>query len=86
MARIQAEIRGYQIHDRGLIMVQGIVSGYIAVLILALYSTTTAIQKQPPAIAGLYWLLCLLLFYWINYIATRSGCTHRRFVSTRSFL
>lgn len=78
VARVQAEIRGYQIHDRGLIMVQGIVSGYIAVLILALYSTTTAIQKQPPAIAGLYWLLCLLLFYWINYmwLAGRRGRMH----------
>lgn len=67
-SRTQAEIRGYEVHDRILIIVQGIVSGYIAVLILALYSTTTAIQNQLPATAWLYWLLCLLLFFWLNYM------------------
>jgi hypothetical protein len=36
-------------------------------LVLALY-TNTAVAHQLYARHGLFWLICLLLLYWINYL------------------
>jgi 4-hydroxybenzoate polyprenyltransferase len=70
-----ARARGYQADDRELITAMGIASGYVAVVVLALYITGVAAQRfhsQQEAI----WLLCPLLLYWISYmwlIARRGG-------------
>lgn len=59
-----AHARGYRLDDIGVIAAQGIASGYIAVLVLALYADGV-LQKQA---ASGYWLFgsCLLLLYWIS--------------------
>jgi 4-hydroxybenzoate polyprenyltransferase len=50
--RSQAQVRGYELHDSVLIAIQGVVSGYLAVMILALYTTTAVLQSKAPAAAG----------------------------------
>lgn len=57
--------RGYQAEDADLIESLGPASGYVAVLVLALYANS----DQMKAIYGdgrLLWLLCPLLMYWIT--------------------
>jgi len=64
---VSTHARGYLFDDLGIIAAQGIASGYIAVLVLALYTTTPmvhALRGRDP----LYWLICLLLLYWISYL------------------
>jgi 4-hydroxybenzoate polyprenyltransferase len=63
----QPRMRGYRYADRTLMAVQGIASGYIAVLVLALYTNTRLIQ----GIFGrheLFWVVCALLLYWVNHL------------------
>lgn len=62
-----AQARGYWLEDLGVIAAQGIGSGYLAVLVLALYTTTSTMQS-PTGRDPLYWLICLLLLYWISYL------------------
>jgi 4-hydroxybenzoate polyprenyltransferase len=59
--------RGYQDGDTGIILVLGPTSGYLAVLVLALYINSdkvTTLYRRPE----LLWLLCPLLIYWISRI------------------
>jgi len=57
--------RGYQVDDAELLKQLGTASGYIAVLVLALYinSDQVRIQYVHPE---LIWLLCPVLLYWIS--------------------
>lgn len=57
--------RGYRASDRELLVVLGAASGYISVLVLALYinSTASAALYHRPYFL---WLLCPLLLYWIS--------------------
>jgi 4-hydroxybenzoate polyprenyltransferase len=71
-ARVHA--RGYVSQDKGLLLAQGIVSGYLAVMVLALY-TNTEISQRLYARHDYFWGICLLLLYWISYLwmmATRA--------------
>ena len=55
-------------------MAQGIASGYLAVMVLALY-TNTEISQRLYARHDYFWGICLLLLYWISYLwmmATRA--------------
>lgn len=67
--------RGYVASDLSLISSLGTSSGYLAVLVLALYIQdrgTTALYRHPQII----WLACPLLLYWISrtwIIAHRGG-------------
>lgn len=63
----EAHARGYLPNDRGIMAAQGIASGYLAVLILALYTNTNAMSPATGREAS-FWSICLLLFYWINYM------------------
>ena len=57
--------RGYAVDDLPLIQSLGGASGYISVLVLALYINSTAsevLYRRPH----LLWLLCPLLLYWIS--------------------
>jgi 4-hydroxybenzoate polyprenyltransferase len=57
--------RGYEVRDLRVIESVGPASGYMAVLVLALYindPTTTRLYPSP----ALLWPLCLVLLYWIT--------------------
>ena len=66
--------RGYLGQDKVLLLAQGIASGYLAVMVLALY-TNTEISQRLYARHDFFWGICLLLLYWISYLwmmATRA--------------
>jgi 4-hydroxybenzoate polyprenyltransferase len=69
--------RGYQIEDLPLIQSLGGASGYLSVLVLALYVDSTASQslyRHPHYL----WLLCPLLLYWISrtWVIAHRGAMH----------
>ena len=70
-----AHARAYLLEDQSLLVVLGVSSGYLSVLVLALYtSTLTAGQlyRYPLVI----WMTCTLLLYWISHlwlVAHRGG-------------
>jgi len=69
--------RGYLSSDLQLISSLGTSSGYLAVLVLALYvqdARTAALYRHPQTI----WLACPLLLYWISrtWIITHRGGMH----------
>ncbi|HEX3655410.1 MAG TPA: UbiA family prenyltransferase [Pirellulales bacterium] len=57
--------RGYQIGDLGLLESVGPTSGYIAVLVLALYIHGDTVKQLYPRPWAL-WLICPLFLYWVN--------------------
>lgn len=69
--------RGYVASDLPLLTSLGVASGYIAVLVLALYiqdGKTTSLYSHPQVI----WLACPLLLYWISriWMITHRGLMH----------
>ena len=62
-----ARARSYEISDAELLASTGTASGYIAVLVLALYITSGA-AKALYGRHQLMWLLCPLLLYWVGHI------------------
>ena len=72
-----AEGRGYRVDDLGLIQSLGAASGYLSVLVLALYINSTAsevLYHRPEVL----WLLCPLLLYWISrmWVVAHRGQMH----------
>jgi len=62
-----AKARSYEISDAELLASKGTASGYMAVLVLALYissSAAKALYRRPEFM----WLLCPLLLYWIGHM------------------
>jgi 4-hydroxybenzoate polyprenyltransferase len=59
-----AKARGYEMSDGELLAAMGTASGYIAVLVLALYITSGTAQLLYGR-HELMWFLCPLLLYWI---------------------
>jgi len=59
--------RGYLDTDKVIVVALGIASGYLAVMVLALY-TNTAISHPLYARHDFFWGLCLLLMYWVSYL------------------
>jgi 4-hydroxybenzoate polyprenyltransferase len=57
--------RGYDVEDIPLIQSMGSASGYLAVLVLALYIDSTASEALYSR-AHYLWLLCPLLLYWVS--------------------
>jgi len=69
------QVRGYQILDKELLASLGSGSGYVAVLVLAIY-ISSGVAEIHYTRHQLVWLLCPLLLYWISYvwlIAHRGG-------------
>ena len=69
--------RGYYVGDLETLMHFGTTSGFMSVLVLALYinsTQVTALYSRPEAI----WLLCPLMLYWITriWMLTRRGQMH----------
>jgi 4-hydroxybenzoate polyprenyltransferase len=57
--------RGYRAQDAGLIQQFGVTSGYLSVLVLALYvngADVTKLYRHPQVI----WLACPMLLFWIS--------------------
>ena len=75
--RLGAAGRGYGVDDLPILLSLGIASGYLSVLVLALYIrdpvTSTLYQH-----AEIIWLLCMLLLYWISrvWLKTHRGEMH----------
>lgn len=73
----KARGRGYLADDLPMLSSLGAASGYLAVLVLALYiqdSKTTHLYNHPQVI----WLACPLLLYWISrtWLITHRGLMH----------
>ena len=69
--------RDYRVSDNVPLMAMGIVSGYAAVLVVALYinsSAVTGLYRRPE----LLWLLCPVLLYWVSrlWLKTHRGEMH----------
>ena len=63
--RLRAAGRGYHVEDLPLLQSLGTASGYLSVLVLALYINSPEIQAlyhHPKFI----WMLCVLMLYWIS--------------------
>jgi 4-hydroxybenzoate polyprenyltransferase len=61
----KAKGRGYAVSDLSLIETMGPCSGYMSVLVLALYINSDAV-KNLYLNSNLLWILCALLLYWIS--------------------
>lgn len=59
--------RGYVTADRDLLRSMGVTSGYMAVLVLALYLTSPQVTRLYES-PRLLWLVCPLLLYWIAHM------------------
>lgn len=59
--------RGYVTGDRDLLRSMGVTSGYLAVLVLALYLTSPQVTRLYES-PRLLWLVCPLLLYWIAHM------------------
>jgi 4-hydroxybenzoate polyprenyltransferase len=62
-----ARVRGYQVIDKELLASLGAGSGYMAVLVLAMYISSGRAEILYTR-HELIWFLCPLLVYWISYI------------------
>lgn len=63
--KLKAAGRGYHIEDLPILHSLGTASGYLCVLVLALYINSPAVEplyRHPQVI----WFLCVLLLYWIS--------------------
>ncbi len=69
--------RAYLVADLDLIRTLGPTSGYMAVLVFALYLNSEEAMKLYPR-AGLLWLICPALLYWITrlWFKTQRGQMH----------
>ena len=63
----QATARGYILSDAELLASKGTASGYVAVLVLALYIAGRTLNA-PYSRHQLLWLVCPLLLYWVGYL------------------
>ena len=75
--RDELDGRGYMVDDTNIVRNFGIVSGYMSVLVLALYINSDDVRllySHPQMI----WLLCPLLLYWISrmWLITGRGRMH----------
>lgn len=69
--------RGYQVDDLPLLQSLGVASGYLSVLVLALYINSpaiTALYSRPK----LVWMLSVLMLYWISrvWMLAQRGVMH----------
>lgn len=75
--QMAAEGRGYWVNDAPTLKMMGVASGYIAVLVTALYidSSLASAQYQTPQAL---WLICPLLLYWVSrmWMKTARGEMH----------
>jgi 4-hydroxybenzoate polyprenyltransferase len=63
----KVRVRGYQIIDKELLASMGSGSGYVAVLVLAIYISSGKAEILYTR-HQFIWFLCPLLLYWISYV------------------
>ena len=63
----RATARGYELSDAELLSSTGTASGYVAVLVLALYFAG-GMLNAPYSRHQLIWLVCPMLLYWVGYL------------------
>jgi len=71
--QLSASGRGYHVDDLPLVSMMALASGYVSVLVMALYvnsPSVLALYSFPPAL----WGICFVLLYWISRIVM---VTHR---------
>jgi 4-hydroxybenzoate polyprenyltransferase len=61
-----AHARAYVLKDQGLLLALGVATGTLAVFVLALYLSSAHAQGYDRA--GLSWLVCVLLLYWLSHM------------------
>ncbi len=64
--------RGYQLTDLAHLQMMGISSGYLSILIIALYINSPDIVAQYTHPQGL-WILCPALLFWISRVWLKTG-------------
>jgi 4-hydroxybenzoate polyprenyltransferase len=74
---VNASGRGYHVDDIPIVAQMAIASGYVSVLVMALYLNSPAVRdlySTPKA----FWGICLVLFYWISrmVMVTHRGNMH----------
>ena len=62
-----ARARAYLLEDQSLLVALGVSSGYLSVLVLALY-TSTLTAGQLYRYPVMIWMTCTLLLYWISHV------------------
>jgi hypothetical protein len=72
----RAHARGYLNEDSELIAALGVASGYLSVLVLALYITSDLAHSFYRR-HELIWLVCILLLYWVSHMWLQA---HRRWM------
>lgn len=60
-----AEGRGYMVDDLSFVETSGLTSGYLAVLVFALYLNSEVTKQLYPR-HWMLWMLCPLLYYWVG--------------------
>ncbi|MCA8882270.1 MAG: UbiA family prenyltransferase [Rhodobacteraceae bacterium] len=75
--KLGASGRGYHVDDLPLISQIGISSGYVSVLVMALYVNSPAVTKLYTSPSAL-WGICLVLLYWVTrmVMVTHRGQMH----------
>ncbi len=63
--KLEAKGRDYRVEDIALVSQMAVSSGFVAVLVLALYLDSPAVQELY-SMPELMWGMCLVLLYWIN--------------------
>jgi 4-hydroxybenzoate polyprenyltransferase/phosphoserine phosphatase len=63
----KVRVRGYEVIDKELLASMGCGSGYVAVLVLAIYISSGKAEVLYSR-HQVIWLLCPLLLYWISYV------------------
>lgn len=75
--KLKAKGRGYQVEDLSLIQSMGAASGYLAILVLALYLNSSEVSRmyQHPKMV---WALVPLMLYWVSriWMQTHRGQMH----------
>ena len=75
--KLDATGRGYQVADLPIISIIALCSGYVSVLVMALYVNSPTVRElyaQPRALGG----ICGILLYWVTYMVmiTHRGAMH----------
>jgi len=72
LGRLQAPGRDYHSHDIEFLASMGMASGYVAILVLALFISDTDVASHYNYPQGL-WILCPLILYWISRLWLKTG-------------
>ncbi|MCA9509371.1 MAG: UbiA family prenyltransferase [Myxococcota bacterium] len=65
--REKLDRRGYEVDDIGLVENMGTTSGYMSVLVLALYVSSDSVERLYAS-GGLLWGICPIMLFWVTRI------------------